>query len=327
MRSNWGSGFALTLFALAASITVAFPASAHHRPGHGGGPGGGDGGGEPPPPGPAVLAFDVARSGSTCGEIRLSDLAGAMTPVGAGRNVTWSPEGGRVAFTISEHCEGTTGIYVAGVDDPVPTLLIGVATTSTIAWNPIRDEIAYSNSDGNVFLLNVETLNSIEVVGLFAHLKAWAPDGERLVVDTIEDLVVVTLKENGQVESEPKTIFHGNFLGLDWGRMSDIVVVGGTIAGTNRTKIWCIDVNTPGEAVLIWDVYGDLGRGGADAYPTWSPDDTQLAVGTFAAGLWILDLAPPGPGNACPVGHTSRRKLIKEKNTTIANPDWKRAPN
>ena len=344
------------IFTLGLLLSLGGAALADHKPNHT--PGGGSG--KPPPPEPQVgepvLAMWAASriQGTWVPEILLSDDQGVVTSTMTdGRWPSWSPEGNRLAFS-SERI-GPTGIYVIDVDpdsSEVSSPRQLISTPSEIvfpAWNPLREEIVYALAEAgslrrDLFLLNVddpdEVIKVTNQVEPFRYGEgAWAPDGNRLVVNKDADLVVLTLGLNGEAAGEVSlfvgtgSIFDSGAraIGVDWARTRDFVIFNARAPADpdNRYKLWCIDLAARDQPVLIWDwdldLQGSANRVGVEDL-SFGPNDQQLAVLTFDNGLWLLDLAPQG-SNACPLGTSGRTQLIERRDLGRARHlDWKRAP-
>ena len=109
----------------------------------------------------------------------------------------WSPDGGRIAFTVLDHNTFLPTLYTVSPDgsnlQELAVLLPShVGTKSSLQWSPDGEQILYSwgyrpprmritpRSDPKVFVINADGSQPREVAdGTYA---SWSPDGSRIAV-------------------------------------------------------------------------------------------------------------------------------------------------
>ena len=109
-------------------------------------------------------------------------------------NPTWSPDGRQIVATRTSGA-GTAGLYVVSLDGSERQLTTGVDVLP--AWSPTGEQIAFLRRESAGTVLGVVDLaGRLQLVPGARQGNAgpiWAPDGKRLVLETREGAMLVTL--------------------------------------------------------------------------------------------------------------------------------------
>jgi Tol biopolymer transport system component len=277
----------IVIFVCLLMIATVFGASMVVIAGKGGG--GGKPPKDPPPPSDPAIAFT-----STVELYVMNADGSALTNIYSADDYlygpTWAPDKSAIGFLA--RVDGTWDYDLWRIDvDVVDGVVQGSNAVMLISdiwlhpvWSPNGDVIAFpSVYDGSSPSLlqtipanggTVETINTADE-GYIIDYPTWSPDGSQIAFrerDTStpypydHSIKVLTLA----TETEPattETVFGPvdySFSGLDWARTSD------TIALMAQASIWTIDITQtdPTPQFIV---------GGEARWPTWSPDDSQMA--------------------------------------------------
>lgn len=147
------------------------------------------------------------------------------SPSGSVRNYEWSPNGGKISFTIASlffiyNLE--TGNLIKVTDD--------FDWDTSPVWSPDSSRLAYLKSS-KIYLVNADGSNSKELYGsIYSNDKiSWSPDGKKLLFSQIHDgsilgvfynLSIKTVDINGANQQEILVIRNiessGNIRYLNW---------------------------------------------------------------------------------------------------------------
>ncbi|MBE0522293.1 MAG: PD40 domain-containing protein [Candidatus Methanoperedenaceae archaeon] len=105
-------------------------------------------------------------------------------------SVSWSPDGSKITFTVSEN---GIGLYTINPDG-TGKILISSNLTGGYAWSPSGDKIAFSSSTANgehIFIANPDGTERTQITtGENKHYVlsgmggSWSPDGSRLLIES-----------------------------------------------------------------------------------------------------------------------------------------------
>ncbi len=117
--------------------------------------------------------------------------------------VSWSPDGNKIAFTVSEN---GIGLYTINPDGTGKTLLTTNLTwswTNPYAWSPSGDKIAFSSSAANgdhIFIATPDGTERVQITnGENKHYSlsgiggSWSPDGRRLLIESSNEVFIAKL--------------------------------------------------------------------------------------------------------------------------------------
>jgi TolB protein len=145
--------------------------------------------------GSGILAF------GSSGDIYVADIDGSHLgkltsgggPYSYSREVAWSPDGSRIAFSKSDGLWGAV-IYVIDADRTNLTRLSPEgAYDATPAWSPDGRRIAFENrrhnmSGGHIFVMNADGTNRVQLTSNRQPnwSPAWSPDGRRIAYGDLQ---------------------------------------------------------------------------------------------------------------------------------------------
>jgi Tol biopolymer transport system component len=234
----------------------------------------GGGGGGPEGEANPEIAFSA---GENLGRLRVMDADGdnAQTITREGgikRHMSWSPDGGSLAFSMNG------GIWVIDVrlvdGDPVGENLTIVEGGMRSAWSP-SGEIAFVSGAGEIKVINRDGSGSgmlyAPPAGFDVGDLAWNSDGSLLAFyernNTSPYISVIHILDRNTLTitetlNDPGVLLT-SFRGISWARTTDTLAV--------VSSIWIYTVTwTPGGS----GTFELLTEG---AFPTWSPTDSDLA--------------------------------------------------
>jgi dipeptidyl aminopeptidase/acylaminoacyl peptidase len=261
-----------------------------------------------PPPASRVLAFE------STGDIFVSNMDGSHlvqltsdgSPNSYNREVAWSPDGNRIAFSKSDGRWGAA-IYVIDADGANARRLSPEGTyDATPAWSPDGRRIAFENrrdnqSGGHIFVMNADGTDRVQLTNNRQpnSSPAWSPDGSRIAYvtyrepagDNKTDIFLMNadgtqrehLTSDGAGDTSPKWAPDGGH--IVFVRAGEVLAVESN--GTNPSRL------TPPRSGAEW--------WGA---PAWSSDGTLIAFNRSIllyvdewgdphtdTAIWVLRLA------------------------------------
>jgi Tol biopolymer transport system component len=213
--------------------------------------------------------------------------------------ITWSPDGGRVAFVAKRHGEDV--IYVMRVRDKkvVRTIEPGLSTVRDPDWSPDGNRIAFYGVNGPRPDIYIHDLESNVTRALTADYHddsdpTWSPDGGRIAFvsdrplagfpeDTLATMgygeyqLFVIDVESGEVT--PLTSGVGTVSQPDWCPADERIAY---ISDENGIRnIYTIEAGG-GDPVPVTNLLGG-------AYsPSWSPDGKQMVFSAFSGAGWDI---------------------------------------
>ncbi len=196
-----------------------------------------------------------------------------------GPPMAWSPDGSRLAFTVSRWEEGT-GIYVSDLDGNVVKVSESVVPQSgipSLTWSPDGRCLAFSaigptwEDPSSLRVLDVDTGWEVYLTSDVRH-PAWSPDGSRIAFIRDGNLWAMNVDGSEQTRiTNPRQPFVQEPAWLPDG--SGLLFA---FAPPIASSVYVANVDGTGEVNL------------ADGYvPVFSPDGTQIAFygGGFFGGL------------------------------------------
>jgi TolB protein len=220
----------------------------------------------------------------------------------------WSPDGKRITF--GAHRDGKTWVGVMEADGSNQKLL---AEGTAPDWSRDGKQIAFSSADGQIWVMNVDGSNKIQVTRSSTHKSgpSWSPDGKQMVFILVRNPGsrtdpqtrvgimnsdgtnerILTAEDRTNVRVEPD----GSVTVLEtahdagapaWSAVEDKIVFWSGIE-TKYGQIWVINADGTGSKQLTAD---PTHRNSDD--PSWSPDGKQILFSTGRSGrneLWIMD--------------------------------------
>lgn len=94
----------------------------------------------------------------------------------------WSPDGTQLAYSMFDFGTFSSGIYTANVNG---TNQVFLANGRKPVWAPDGLRIAYQGSNNNVWVINVNGSNNIDL-GLDGLTQDWSPDGTKILATTYD---------------------------------------------------------------------------------------------------------------------------------------------
>ena len=197
-------------------------------------------------------------------------------PLGHGSfDPSWSPDGGRIAFTGTRDFDGHECVLVMAAYGSAPTRLAceGLVYNAEAGWSPDGQHIAFvsqrergpqiwvmaSDGSGQTRLTDIPSNND----------PSWSPDGQHIAFVSGRDghaqLYVMNPDGSGQMRltNDP-----GNDGEPSWSPDGEHIAFSRTVAGTAHIYVMKADGSAP----------TPLTDGpGSDRQPTWSPDGAQIA--------------------------------------------------
>jgi TolB protein len=153
-----------------------------------------------------VMNFDGS------GQTRLT--FGRQTPIFCCSNeVSWSPDGNKIAFASGELSPGNYDIYVIHADGTGLTrLTTDPAFDDAPAWSPDGGEIAFTRGEQDVYVMNSDGTGQTNLTtdtGSAASSPNWSPDGSKLVFTLNDQLYTMYSDGTGKTPlfSTPTTEF------------------------------------------------------------------------------------------------------------------------
>jgi Tol biopolymer transport system component len=250
-------------------LSIAVPIATAKKPG--------GGGGKPsdPPANPAI----VFSGGENVERLKVMNADGSNEAViyrkgGQKRDPSWSPDGASVAW----------GIYGGGIWAVDVSVVRGKPTGSNLrelsssgsypAWSPADDEIAVSTGSslavipatgGTPTVIYTSTTGTI-------YDPAWRADASQIAfVEHISGSGCSIKILDRDSETIVDTLIAGQYQilssNLDWARTQDVLVFAGSPRGVPQpSSVYTLDIST--------EIVTQITAGN---YPTWSPDDSQIA--------------------------------------------------
>jgi Tol biopolymer transport system component len=276
--------------------------------------------GKPPrPPADPAIAF-TASSGSGY-VLRVMNVDGSnattiysLAPGSSVNGVSWSPDGGSVAFIENWNLCRIDVSVVNGV--PVGSNRVVLAASGNgdsytmPAWSPDGDAIAFVHVQSHSLMAipasggMPATLYTPPPATLILNYPAWSPDGDFIAFwddpdGTGDNTFKLLERATGQVTTAfgPAEFFVWS---LDWARTQDALVFAGEVDGSRG--VWRLGLAPGGEPQFI--------RAGSAA--SWSPDDSQIVIAT-SGGKPKLERLNLGSGEVASLGSGLR-------------PNWRRNP-
>jgi Tol biopolymer transport system component len=242
-----------------------------------------------------VSALYVARADGS-GVRRLTPTS-LVVPADGEPGVSWSPDGGRIAFDAVRSLQA--GIWVVRADG---SGLRKLAAGSDPVWSPGGSLVAFRSASGLRVVAGGGGRARLVTRGREDGFPAWAPNGSRLAflrnIESRQTQILYTVPARG---GALRRIFGG-------GREMTIA----------RRPQWSPDgrrlVYTAGRGVF--DVYVAPARGGSPRrlrrgdWPAWSPDGRRIA---FTAGSALYVMSADG---------TRPRLLRREAGDFAQGPSW-----
>lgn len=268
--------------------------------------------GDPQPADPEIVFI----SGTTNKTIRVIDASGANETVvfemaGPIRSTSWSRDGSQILFSSAPDPHGISVLDVTiGADgQPFGDNLVTIVPRQPLglvypSWSPDGMEIALAdgaapNPPSSLWVANVDGTGLTAIYGapvgwLVNYSTSWSPDGTRIAfVERLEDFgaarIVVVSRATGSVVARLVVGEFYNIIHIDWARTSDRIAFSARYDG-RRPKdreyhVYTVDVvDGNGE-------FTEITKGG---YPTWSPDDSEIAFATDRKKLAIITLDEVG---------------------------------
>lgn len=183
------------------------------------------------------------------------------------RQVAWSPDGTRIAFSAFGNADS---VYVVGVDGKNPAT-IGFGRQPS--WSPDGSQVAFAdssqigvvNADGTSWRL-FEGFNGIE--------PAWSPDGTRIAYSSGAGIWLMNADGTNRVQissigEEPAWSPDGKRIAFEWWGVIYVM----SSSGTNQVRL-------------------TAGGSSIDTFPSWSPDGTKITFARYGAGqlqVWTMD--------------------------------------
>jgi Tol biopolymer transport system component len=226
-----------------------------------------------------------------------------QTPLTAGTQPAWSPDGQEIAFIRHDYADGADGLYKINADG---TGLVRMPRLGPAAgqptWSPDGTKIAFVSdvfpSDGNdIWVVNSDGTD-VHPLGVgVAYDPSWSPDGTKIAFVTSRNggnHDIYTVNADGTNQTRLTTT--GLWGAPDWSpdgtkiaSSSDIDIYLMKADGTGITNI----THSPGQ-----DAYG-----GYVIYssPVWSPDGTKIAFEHRPAGEMFDDIFVMNADGSAPV--------------------------
>jgi dipeptidyl aminopeptidase/acylaminoacyl peptidase len=218
----------------------------------------------------------------------------------------WSPDGSRIAMTISD--QSGTSVAVADADGSNRRILaVGAYAPS---WSPDGTRLAWATGSAIVVTDAELTPGEVDLGSIRSPgTPLWSPDGTRLAFTAID---CPECPPDEPIFGDPPTAIFtvgvdGNGLvqlvgGAYWGVVAwapdgrSLAGMRFDLSGEFPTRAFIIDVEG-GEPEYL------LGGAGVSGPPTWSPDGTSVAVPT-TDGLIVLDGQGDNPRTVATDGET-----------------------
>ena len=171
--------------------------------------------------------FELSPKGERVLFVARGDVFTAPITQGATRNLTrssdahdkwarWSPDGSRIAF-VSD-ATGEEEVYLVsqdGRDPPVRLTEGGGAMRYAPTWSPTGDELAFSDKDGRLYVLDVETKRLTDVADEArgqVRDYTWSPRGGHLAFSLTEESefssIFIWTKADGSLRRVTDAHFH-----------------------------------------------------------------------------------------------------------------------
>ncbi len=202
---------------------------------------------------------------------------------------TWSPSGRRIAFFKDRQ------LWTVSVEEEAPRRISAVAVTQA-AWSPVEDRLAYVTANGGLWVTDVATMTSQELVsapGLegsgVGHIT-WSPDGQWLAFEWTDARPgepptyqgIQRIRVDGTHRSEVFSAYHPP-------RQADTVVLAGWSPDGSRLAFWRVPAGSASLAADGVPLQTVSAGGGTPVeiaaavvphpdFVAWSPDGARLAV-------------------------------------------------
>ncbi|MDF2774549.1 MAG: Protein TolB [Geminicoccaceae bacterium] len=240
---------------------------------------------------------DVRRLSLVDGSITALPLAAAF-PGAFLRDVTPSPDGLRVAFTIAWYPEGESemdgDIYVANIDGTgLRRLTTAPFLDDQAAWSPDGTRIAFRSKRSGNWDIWVMGANGTGQVNLMTdmlpatstdHTPSWSPDGSRIMfssdIDHFAYAKLWTMRPDGSDKRRvlPQSVGTTDIeLEASW-----------SPDGTRIAYRRISGIGLESDIAIATIATGHVSRialEGPQGYPAWSPDGTRIAFASSHAGL------------------------------------------
>jgi dipeptidyl aminopeptidase/acylaminoacyl peptidase len=230
-------------------------------------------------------------------------------------NVTWSPDGTRLAFFSTPAEGGAARLAIVDPEGgsrvdfgPTPGWLFKTFSIGTpnIVWDPAGSRVATLVSGGSgttIALVDVETgaFTPLDVGSFDVTFITWSPDGEWLgyVGQTMgREAFVIRPDGSDERSVSPVSAEAASYLSLDWSPDSASLTYTRLDDATGRHALYASDVASGSERLLVLPAPGR-----EFWWPTYSPDGTRIASGGSegpSGALFVMDAAGGEPARLAP---------------------------
>jgi len=264
----------------------------------------------PTPNGERAVTVDVVRGGDTIGTSTFTLQRGVL---------------------FEANRDGNPEIYVMNPDGSQPTNLSNHPDTDNLAaWSPDGTQIAFvSRRDGNseIYVMNADGSGQTNLTSHpdSDYFPVWSPQGDRIAFVTDREssgpvlgmnasispvvnieIFVMNTDGSGQInisqhsgwDSYPSWSPDGEHIVFQTNRDDDGgIILLGILPSNLGQEIYIVEANGDNPTNLSNSPEDDV-------YPSWSPDGSKIAFGSYRNGNWeIYTMNPDGTGQAQLTNH------------------------
>lgn len=185
-------------------------------------------------------------------------------------DLSWAPDGNRIAFVQGDDRTRTEEIYVMNPDGSNRIQLTrNRGPYWSPAWSPDGKKIAFVSDGGDIYIMNADGSNTT-LLTMHGLNPTWLPDGARIAFERDGDVYIMDVDGGSSVRLTDNL---GQAGSPSWSPDGKKIAFVSDRDG--KAAIYVMNVDGTNQLRLTWNPLE--GRYEDDNGPTWSPDSAKIA--------------------------------------------------